>query len=155
MALEILSQKDGFCVSKYYLSVSDKRMIASSRLIIFALVAALVILTGCRQRSAISDASKTAQISLVVEPSPPVIGETVLIVTLENDLGEPIEGASLQLRGDMSHAGMTPEFAEVETADGGKTWEPTNPPPNVEERFFNYTSSIDIARINDNSVVYA
>lgn len=120
MTLKIMSQRYGLGVRAHHLTVSAKRPIPPFRLIILALLATLVIITGCRQSNAISDAGKTVQISLSVEPSPPIVGETVLTVTLLSDRGESIEGASLQVRGDMSHAGMAPEFGEVETADGGK-----------------------------------
>lgn len=80
----------------------------------------MVILVGCRQRSAISDSPETVQISLNVEPSPPSIGETVLIVTLRDERGNPVEGAVLQVRGDMTHAGMAPEFGEVESSTEGE-----------------------------------
>lgn len=87
---------------------------------ILALFVILVILAGCRQRSEVSDASETGQISVTVEPSPPNIGQAVLIVTLQDERGDPIQASLVQVRGDMSHAGMAPEFGEAETADEGK-----------------------------------
>lgn len=102
------------------MTVSDERLIVSSRIMILALLVALVILAGCRQRNSISNASETGQISLTVEPSPPNIGEAVLIVTLQDERGDPIQASLVQVRGDMSHAGMAPEFGKVETADEGE-----------------------------------
>jgi hypothetical protein len=102
------------------MTVSDERLIVSSRIMILALFVALVILAGCRQRNSISNPSETVQISLNVEPSPPSIGEAVLIVTLQDERSDPIQGALVQVRGDMSHAGMAPEFGEVETVGEGK-----------------------------------
>jgi len=102
------------------MTVSDERATVSCRFMILSLFVLLVILAGCRQRNDVSDASVTVQISLNVEPSPPSIGEAVLIVTLQDERSDPIHGALVQVRGDMSHAGMAPEFREVETASEGK-----------------------------------
>lgn len=92
----------------------------SFRLIVFILLIVLIVLTGCRQRNSVSDSGETARINLAVEPSPPLVGEAMLVVTLHNERGDPIEEAVLRVRGDMSHAGMAPAFGEVETANEGE-----------------------------------
>lgn len=100
--------------------MSQVKLTESCRFIAFVLLAALVILVGCRQESSITDSSEAVQINLTVEPSPPSIGEAVLIVTLQDEHGDSIQGAMVQVRGDMRHAGMAPEFGEIETANEGE-----------------------------------
>lgn len=56
---------------------------------------------------------------LVVSPEPPQIGPATITVTLHDAGGEPIRGAEVELEGNMSHAGMTPVFADaLEVAPG-------------------------------------
>ncbi len=108
----------------YCTIMSQVKLTESCRFIAFALLAALVILVGCRQESSITDSREAVQINLTVEPSPPLVGKAMLVVTLHNERGDPIEGAVLRVRGDMSHAGMAPTFGEVETANEGEYWIP-------------------------------
>lgn len=54
--------------------------------------------------------------TLNVEPDPPVVGPAELTIILVDATGQAIEGANLQVKGDMAHAGMVPVQA---TALGG------------------------------------
>ena len=58
-------------------------------------------------------------VELVIEPQPPQLGPATLTVTLTDAGGQPIAGASVELEGNMSHAGMVPVFATAtEVAPG-------------------------------------
>ncbi len=59
------------------------------------------------------------QVDLAVEPSPPRIGPASLVVTLRDAGGQPISGATMELEGNMNHAGMVPVLASApEVAPG-------------------------------------
>jgi hypothetical protein len=58
-------------------------------------------------------------VELSVAPEPPQIGPATITVSLRGADNEPLTGASVQLEGNMSHAGMVPVFAQaMETAPG-------------------------------------
>jgi hypothetical protein len=88
-----------------------------SRLI--ALIFVLLVLAGCRAPQPTPAASSDVRISLVVLPDPPATGESTLQVTVTNASGDPISGAQVSARGDMSHAGMVPVIAESVSSDAG------------------------------------
>lgn len=78
----------------------------------------LLALVGCREVTApisVDDVNITVE----TEPNPPEVGEGAIIVTLTTDDGDPITDATVSLRGDMTHAGMTPELAETSDNAGG------------------------------------
>lgn len=41
-------------------------------------------------------------------------------ITLTDGGGQPVEGAAVSVRGDMSHAGMVPVFGEAEEVEPGR-----------------------------------
>jgi hypothetical protein len=58
-------------------------------------------------------------VDLAIEPLPPRIGPATVIVTLHDVDGLPMNGAAVELEGNMHHAGMVPVFAEAtEVAPG-------------------------------------
>lgn len=76
----------------------------------------LIVMTGCRRSG--QDLTDV-EVSLVVNPNPPQIGEAVVTVTLADSAGQPITDADVELEGNMSHAGMAPTFAQpTEVAPG-------------------------------------
>lgn len=50
---------------------------------------------------------------------PPAIGVTPLQVRLTDPAGEPVEGATVQVEGDMTHAGMQPVLVDAESVGAG------------------------------------
>jgi hypothetical protein len=50
-------------------------------------------------------------VELSIEPQPPQLGQAIITVALSDAAGQPISGASVELEGNMSHAGMVPVFA--------------------------------------------
>lgn len=60
------------------------------------------------------------QIELVWQPDPPAIGAAELRITITDADNAPIVGAVVDVRGDMSHAGMAPVIREdVQTDANG------------------------------------
>lgn len=58
--------------------------------------------------------------TLDVQPSPPVVGDGQLVVTLTDPAGRPVADARLTVEGNMSHAGMKPSFGTVTAAADGR-----------------------------------
>ena len=81
----------------------------------------LLGLAGCQRASRQSevDQAPDVRVILIVEPDPPAVGTARITITLADAAGQPIEGATVQLRGDMTHAGMQPVLTDAGSgADG-------------------------------------
>lgn len=79
------------------------------------LVMAGLCLAACRQQQITA-----ADMRLEIAASDTLVGETTLLVTVTDAEGKPISNpGALSVRGDMSHAGMVPVFAEAEQAADG------------------------------------
>lgn len=80
---------------------------------------AAAILSGCRQQAApVADVSDL-NVELQVTPEDPTVGEAELLVTVTDGEGNPIDDATVSVRGDMSHAGMVPVLGDVEGGENG------------------------------------
>lgn len=93
-------------------------MTKHTAVLIIVLLALLTLAAGCRRSAATNDGDG-ATLTLEVQPDPPAVGPSTLILTLTGPDGAPIEGAALSVKGDMSHAGMEPVLREAETGPGG------------------------------------
>ena len=73
----------------------------------------LLGLASCQRASRQSEADQApdVRVTLAVEPDPPAVGKARITITLTDAAGQPIEGATVKLRGDMTHAGMQPVLA--------------------------------------------
>jgi hypothetical protein len=80
-------------------------------LLLFAL-----LLAGCRQ----SAQNATAEIDIDLRAESLTTGETVLVVTLTDASGQPVSAQKVEVRGDMTHAGMQPVLAESSDGDSGE-----------------------------------
>ena len=78
----------------------------------------LIPLAACVRQSQ-QPAAGDVEMTLAVRPDPPAVGDATLEITLTDGEGNPIEDARLNVKGDMSHAGMEPVLAEVEGGAGG------------------------------------
>jgi hypothetical protein len=76
----------------------------------------VLLFVGCRAAPAptAETAVQAAQISLTVDPEPAAVGEARLNVTVTKD-GQPLAGVRLDVRGDMTHAGMKPVLGSATT----------------------------------------
>lgn len=92
-----------------------KNVVTHLILLLFAL-----LLVGCGQRSGTSEAPTDVDMSVQAEPHPLSVGDTTLFVTLADSNGEPIDGAALQVHGNMDHEGMTPVDREVSESTNGE-----------------------------------
>lgn len=79
-------------------------------LLVFALT-----LAGCRQ----SAQTSTADISIALRAESLAVGETTLHITLTDASGQPVSAQKIEVRGDMTHAGMQPVLAASSTGENG------------------------------------
>ncbi len=59
-------------------------------------------------------------LEMTFEPEQPAVGPTQLIFTLTDGQGRPINDANLAIEGNMTHAGMVPVVAQVESGETGR-----------------------------------
>ena len=55
-----------------------------------------------------------------ISPQPVRVGSVTIILKLSGADGKPMTGAQIAIEADMSHAGMSPKFAEAKEADPGR-----------------------------------
>jgi hypothetical protein len=80
----------------------------------------VVFLVGCRQSQQTPQADpESVIISVEAVPQTPVVGEAELQIKLSDQAGQPIAGAKVDVRGDMTHAGMEPVFASADSGTDG------------------------------------
>ncbi|MCB0200905.1 MAG: FixH family protein [Caldilineae bacterium] len=97
---------------------SKKQLRRSFILLILALGLALT-LSACQRASQQIDtgASSGIAMTLAVNPDPATVGQAQVTVTINDASGQPVSGAAVAIKGDMSHAGMMPVLADA-TEDG-------------------------------------
>jgi hypothetical protein len=80
----------------------------------------LLALAGCgRMQQADPTTHDKFSVNLVTDPAPPVAADGVVIVTLRDPAGQPVDKAQLALEANMSHAGMTPVMASAASGKDG------------------------------------
>ena len=57
---------------------------------------------------------------LSVSPDPAAVGDAVIILQVRDADGNPVEGATIEVEGTMTHAGMQPVIVETEALGEGK-----------------------------------
>lgn len=89
----------------------------AARLAACSLLVLLLLSTACTRRSAAPGPPGNLQIRIESESHSVGLSRLTLLVTDESD--EPVTGANVTVRGDMSHAGMVPVLAEAVETDPG------------------------------------
>lgn len=77
----------------------------------------LLSLTGCRGEGAPGESG--FHLDVAFSPTPPTVGPTRLIITLEDSTGAGVEGAVVAVEGNMTHAGMVPVFDTARAREDG------------------------------------
>jgi hypothetical protein len=72
---------------------------------------------GCSRPVA---SSAFVTVDLEISPEPARVGSATIILKLCDANGKPVPGAHIAIETDMSHAGMSPGFAEAKEADAGR-----------------------------------
>ena len=83
------------------------------------MIIGVIFFPACARVSQGQETGADVNIELTVDPSPATIGEATLHFELRDAQGQPIEGASLSAKGDMSHAGMMPVLGDSEEIGDG------------------------------------
>jgi YtkA-like protein len=96
--------------------VRDRRRCvnARTRRAIASMLLAAALVAGCRR------ASKEANLDIrwTLTPAAPSIGPVTLSLNLSEPLGKPVMGATVRVEAEMSHAGMSPVFADAVESQG-------------------------------------
>jgi hypothetical protein len=77
----------------------------------------LLMLLGCAR--GIQDLPEVG-VDLFIEPDPPQVGLVTVTVLLTGADGQPIQGAQMEVEGNMSHAGMVPVLALARETTPGR-----------------------------------
>lgn len=88
-------------------------------LIAILVVAALVFLFSSRQAQQPAAEITDVNMTLEVPPEMLAVGEAQLVITLQGTDGAPIDGARLEIIGNMDHAGMMPVERQAEGGTDG------------------------------------
>ncbi len=87
-------------------------------LFVAGVLAALTAMGGCgRSQPAATEVQDPYQVTFATEPVQPLIGDGVVIITLKDGAGKPVDGARIAVEANMNHAGMVPVNAE---SNGGQ-----------------------------------
>lgn len=97
-----------------------KQWPSQATVILMVLVTLVLSAAGCQRASQQQggDEAPDVAIALTLAPDPAVVGRAQLTVTLADQANQAIDGATVRLKGDMSHAGMQPVLADA-GGDGG------------------------------------
>jgi hypothetical protein len=93
------------------------RAVRATDLLLFLLVLSSGLI-GCRGETDWGDPSLRLEVSL--SPTPPAVGPARVIITLNDTLGTPVEGALVVVEGNMIHAGMVPVVETAQAEDPGR-----------------------------------
>ncbi len=115
----LIPKKVGDCVVK---NGSSMALPKNAGLLIFVSIIIMGgLLSACgRIQGKPTQDSADLIIDMVVEPAQPVVGSAQLIFTITDKQGQPINDATLDVEGNMSHAGMTPVFAQGSGGEEGR-----------------------------------
>jgi hypothetical protein len=91
------------------------------RVAIFAAIILLVAGAACSR----GDEGETVSpeditINMTVEPEPPTMGPATITFVLTDKDGDPVSGATLEIEGNMTHAGMQPVFDDITEVEDGR-----------------------------------
>ena len=80
--------------------------------------AAAVLAAGCQGPTGVTP---DVLVEHEISPQPPRVGPAVFRIRMTDAASsKPLSGARVRLEGNMTHAGMTPVFAEAKEAEPGR-----------------------------------
>ena len=89
----------------------------AASIVLLALLAALV-LSACGPRGEQTGALDVTVVS--VSPDPAKVGDAVITLEIHDADGNPVEDATIEVEGTMTHAGMKPVIVETKSLGEGK-----------------------------------
>lgn len=84
---------------------------------VIALCVCVALAQACGQQS---DSVSELTLTYEVSPQPPRVGPLTITLTVADASGKPATGVNMKLQGNMSHAGMTPVFADAKETEPGR-----------------------------------
>ena len=72
-----------------------------------------------RIQHATQDGEDGFAVVMTTEPATAAVGQSLVVVTLRDPAGAPVESARLNIEANMSHAGMVPVMGRVDGGPGG------------------------------------
>ena len=78
---------------------------------------AICLLAACGGRN--SAQTESGNYDILIEAGSTDVGKTDLMITLQDNAGNPVNDATVSIKGDMSHAGMQPVLGESSSATNG------------------------------------
>jgi hypothetical protein len=78
--------------------------------------AASMLISSCSQSS---ESSARVTIQHEILPQPARVGAAIVTLKLADAAGKPVTGAHIAIEADMTHAGMSPRFADAKETDSG------------------------------------
>ncbi len=87
--------------------MSQSLSLSRTPALLLAACGLMLFLTACRGDPG-EGGDPDLSLEVGISPTPPAVGPARLIITLSDAGGLPVEGARIEVEGNMSHAGMTP-----------------------------------------------
>jgi hypothetical protein len=85
------------------------------------LVLLAVFMSGCgRSQSSVTETNDDYQVTLATDPAPAQQGAGTVIVVIKDKQGQGVDAARVSIEGNMSHAGMKPEYADSTIGASGE-----------------------------------
>ncbi len=82
---------------------------------VFVLLVGAIWLAGCGGRNS---ANSSGNLNISIDAASTMVGTTDLMITVEDTEGNAINDATVDIKGDMSHAGMQPVLGESSASNG-------------------------------------
>ena len=89
----------------------------TASIVLLALLVALILI-ACGPRGEQTGALDVTIVS--VSPNPAMVGDAVITLEIRDADGNPVEGATIEVEGTMTHAGMKPVIVETKSLGEGK-----------------------------------
>jgi hypothetical protein len=70
----------------------------------------LLLITACTRQSAVGNQATNVSVKLTFDPATPAVGDSMVYLEVRDENGQPVEDLNIQIKGDMTHAGMAPVF---------------------------------------------
>jgi hypothetical protein len=87
------------------------------RCFLILVIVAVVIAAGCHRQP---HTSTGVMVEFQIEPKPARVGPVAVSFTLTDAASHPLTGAHITVEADMTHAGMSPVFAQANEAQPGR-----------------------------------
>jgi YtkA-like len=117
-------QSQSFLKKQQYMTTTGRQSLPTTRLTMLIFMLSTLLVIGCSrvsQKTGPEETSQGIQIEMVEPLFPLTTGPSEVEIRLFDADADhkPIENAKIQVKGDMTHAGMVPVLGESENGTGG------------------------------------